>query len=117
MLEAGVDAVGVHLQSDARRADAKLIESDYLGDMARAIFERVGKDAAVQVVGGLSIAQAKRLAKAGLRAFVFSRNLGQTDTRARSTRPARLHGSPDFIAEVSAPKGRDSAASPKPLGK
>ena len=34
MLEAGVDAVGVHLQSDARRADSRLIESDYLGDMA-----------------------------------------------------------------------------------
>ena len=42
MLEAGVDAVGVHLQSDARRADSKLIETDYLGDMARAVFERVG---------------------------------------------------------------------------
>ena len=42
MLDAGVDSVGVHLQSDARRADPKLIESDYLGDMARAVFERVG---------------------------------------------------------------------------
>ena len=80
MLEAGVDAVGVHLQSDARRADPKLIESDYLGDVARAIFERVGKAAPVQVVGGLSIAQAKSLARAGLRAFVISGNLGQPDT-------------------------------------
>ena len=65
MLEAGVDAVGVHLQADARRADPKLIESDYLGDMARAIFERVGKAAPVQVVGGLSVAQAKSLAQRG----------------------------------------------------
>ena len=87
MLEAGVDAVGVHLQADARRADSKLIESDYLGDMARAIFERVGKTAPVQVVGGLSIAQAKRLARAGLRAFVISGNLGQPDTLARYDLP------------------------------
>ena len=103
MLEAGVDCVGVHLQSDARRADAKLIESDYLGDMARAIFERVGKDAPVQVVGGLSIAQAKRLAKAGLRAFVISGNLGQPDTRARyDLPPAQIERYvADFIAEVS----------------
>ena len=42
-LEAGVDGIGVHLQADARRADSKLIESDYLGEMTRAIFERVGK--------------------------------------------------------------------------
>jgi len=105
MLEAGVDAVGVHLQADARRADPKLIESDYLGEMARAIFERVGKAAPVQVVGGLSVAQAKRLAQAGLRAFVISGNLGQPDTRARYDLP------PDqieryvagFIAEVSKP--------------
>src|SRR4029453_12154406 len=66
MLEAGVDAVGIHLQAAARRANPKLIESDYLGDMARAVFERVGKAAPVQVVGGLSGAQAKRLAKAGV---------------------------------------------------
>jgi 3-hexulose-6-phosphate synthase len=106
MLEAGVDAVGVHLQSDARRADSRLITSDYLGDMARAIFERVGGAAPVQVVGGLSVAQAKRLADAGLRAFVISGNLGQPDTRARYDLP------PDqierhvagFIAEVSRAK-------------
>src|SRR6185437_14200661 len=72
MIEAGVDAVGVHLQSDARRASPKLIESDVLGDTARALFERVGKAAPVQVVGGLSVAQAKSLARAGLRAFVIS---------------------------------------------
>ena len=103
MLEAGADAVGVHLQSDARHADPKLIESDYLGEMATAIFERVGKAAPVQVVGGLSTAQAKRLAHRGLRAFVISGNLGQPDGRARYDLP------PDqieryvagFIAEVS----------------
>jgi 3-keto-L-gulonate-6-phosphate decarboxylase len=103
MLEAGVDAVGVHLQADARRADSKLIESDYLGDMARAIFERVGKAAPVQVVGGLSIAQAKRLARAGLRAFVISGNLGLPDTKARyDLPPAQIERYvADFIAEVS----------------
>ena len=103
MLEAGVDAVGVHLQSDARRADPKLIESDYLGQMARAIFERVGKAAPVQVVGGLSVAQAKRLAQAGLRAFVISGNLGQPDTKARYDLPRdqiERHVA-DFIAAVS----------------
>ena len=87
MLEAGVDAVGVHLQADARRADPTLIESDYLGDVARAIFERVGGAAPVQVVGGLSVAQAKSLAQAGLRAFVISGNLGQPDARARYDLP------------------------------
>ena len=103
MLEAGVDAVGVHLQSDARRADSKLIESDYLGDMARAIFERVGGDAPVQVVGGLTVAEAKSLAQAGLRAFVISGNLGQPDTRARyDLPPAQIERYvADFIAAVS----------------
>ena len=103
MLEAGVDAVGVHLQADARRADPKLIESQYLGEVARAIFKRVGGAAPVQVVGGLSVAEAKGLAGAGLRAFVISGNLGQPDGRARYDLP------PDqierfvagFIAEVS----------------
>jgi len=106
MLEAGVDAVGVHLQADARRADPTLIKRDYLGDTARAVFARVGGAAPVQVVGGLSVAQAKSLAKAGLRAFVISGNLGQPDGRARYDLP------PDqferyvagFIAEVSGPK-------------
>jgi 3-keto-L-gulonate-6-phosphate decarboxylase len=87
MLEAGVDGVGVHLQADARRADPTLIENHYLGDMARVIFERVGGAAAVQVVGGLSVAQAKSLAQAGLRAFVISGNLGQPDSRARYDLP------------------------------
>jgi 3-hexulose-6-phosphate synthase len=87
MLEAGVDAVGVHLQADARRADPTLIERNYLGDVARAIFERVGSAAPVQVVGGLSVAHAKSLAQAGLRAFVISGNLGQPDSRARYDLP------------------------------
>lgn len=87
MIDAGVDAVGVHLQSDARRVNPKLIESDYLGETARAIFERVGKSAPVQVVGGLHSAQAKKLAHAGLRAFVISGNLGQPDTTTRYNLP------------------------------
>lgn len=87
MLEAGVDGVGIHLQADARRADQKLIDTDYLGDVARAVFERVGKSAPVQVVGGLSIAQTKRLAQAGMRAFVISGNLGLPDTVARYDLP------------------------------
>jgi 3-hexulose-6-phosphate synthase len=103
MIEAGVDAVGVHLQADARRADPTLIERNYLGDMARTIFARIGGAAPVQVVGGLSVGQAKSLAQAGLRAFVISGNLGQPDTRARYDLP------PDqieryvaaFIGEVS----------------
>lgn len=88
MLDAGVDAVGIHLQSDARRADPKLIESDFLGSMARAVFERVGKSAPVQVVGGLNAAQAKSLARAGLRAFVISGNLGQPDSVTRYNLPS-----------------------------
>ena len=106
MLEAGVDAVGIHLQSDARRASPKLIENDCLGETARVIFERVGKSAPVQVVGGLHGAQAKRLAGAGLRAFVISGNLGQPDTVTRYNLPAdqieRLVAG--FIAEVSGGK-------------
>jgi 3-keto-L-gulonate-6-phosphate decarboxylase len=103
MLDAGVDAVGIHLQADARRAAPKLVASDYLVDVARAIFERVGKAAPVQVVGGLSIAQAKSLARAGLRAFVISGNLGQPDGRARyDLPPAEIERFvAGFIAEVS----------------
>jgi 3-hexulose-6-phosphate synthase len=87
MLEAGVDGVGLHLQADARRADPTLIERNYLADVARAIFERIGSAAPVQVVGGLSVAQAKSLAQAGLRAFVISGNLGQPDGRVRYDLP------------------------------
>jgi 3-hexulose-6-phosphate synthase len=103
MLDAGVDAVGVHLQADARRADPKLIESHYLDDMARAIFEKIGSAAPVQVVGGLTVAQAKGLAKSGLRAFVISGNLGQPDTRARYDLPRDQieRYVADFIAAVS----------------
>jgi 3-keto-L-gulonate-6-phosphate decarboxylase len=105
MVEAGVDGVGIHLQSDARRANPKLIEDDYLSDVARAVFERIGKTVPVQVVGGLSIAQAKRLAKAGLRDFVISGNMGLPDSNVRYNLPPaeiqRLVAS--FIAEVSAP--------------
>ena len=103
MLEAGVDAVGVHLQADARRADPTLMESHILGDAARAIFQRVGGAAPVQVVGGLSVAQAKSLADAGLRAFVISGNLGEPDTRPRYDLPPdqiQRHVT-GFIAEVS----------------
>jgi 3-keto-L-gulonate-6-phosphate decarboxylase len=106
MLEAGVDGVGVHLQGDARRADPRLMESDILGDAARAIFEKVGGAAPVQVVGGLSVAQAKSLANAGLRAFVISGNLGQPDARARYDLPPdqiQRHVA-DFIGEVSSAK-------------
>ena len=57
----------------------------------------------MQVVGGLSVAQAKRLAQAGLRAFVISGNLGQPDTVTRYNLPPaeieRLIAG--FIAEVS----------------
>jgi hypothetical protein len=87
MVEAGVDAVGTHLQSDARRATPKRIEDAYLGDVVRAVFERIGKAAPVQVVGGLSIAQAKRLARVGLRAFVISGNMGLPDSNARYNLP------------------------------
>ena len=106
MVEAGVDAVGIPLQSDARRANPKLIEDDYLSDVSRAVFERIGKAALVQVVGGLSIAQAKRLAKAALRCFVISGNMGLPDGNARYNLPPadiqRLVAG--FIAEVSGGK-------------
>ncbi len=103
MLEAGVDAVGVHLQVDARNADRKLIETDYLGTVARAVFDRVGKTAPVQVVGGLTGPQARRLALAGLRSFVISGNLGQSDGVSRyNLPPAEIQRFiAGFIAEVS----------------
>ncbi len=103
MVEAGVDAVGIHLQSDARRAKPQLLESDYLGDVARAVYERIGKTVPVQVVGGLSIAQAKRLAQAGIRAFVISGNLGLPDSKVRYDLPAEEIESlvAGFVREVS----------------
>lgn len=104
MLEAGVDAVGVHLQADARRADPTLLESSYLSDVARGVLERVGNAAPVQVVGGLSVSQAKGLARMGLRAFVISGNLGQPDARARYDLPPEeiARHVATFVAEVSA---------------
>jgi len=63
MVDAGVDAIGIHLQSDARRANPKLIEDDYLSDAARAVFDRIGKAVPVQEFGGLTIPQVKRLAQ------------------------------------------------------
>jgi 3-keto-L-gulonate-6-phosphate decarboxylase len=106
MIEAGVDGIGIHLQADARRADPKLIESHYLDDVARTVFERVAGAAPVQVVGGLTGPQAKGLAQAGMRCFVISGNLGEPDSRARYDLPPdqiqRLVGG--FIAEVSSVK-------------
>lgn len=87
MIDADVDAVGIHLQVDARRANPKLIEEDYLGEVARTVFARVGKQVPVQVVGGLHIAQAKKLAKAGVRGFVISSNMGVADGTARYNLP------------------------------
>ncbi len=103
MLEAGVDGIGVHLQLDARRADPTLHQSRYLADVAQAVFERVGELASVQVVGGLSVEQARGLARDGLRAFVISGNLGLPDAVARYGLPAgdiERHIA-DFIAQVS----------------
>ena len=104
MLDAGVDGVGIHLQLDARRADPALHQSSYLSDIARAVFAAVGDRASVQVVGGLSIAQAKALAQSGLRAFVISGNLGLPDGAARyGLPPAEIQQLvADFIAEVRA---------------
>jgi 3-hexulose-6-phosphate synthase len=104
MVEAGMDGVGLHLQLDARRADPGLWASSYLADVAQAVFERVGKVASVQVVGGLSIEQASALAKAGLRAFVISGNMGIADAGSRYGLPADEIGAliRTFIAKVSA---------------
>lgn len=104
MLDAGVDGVGLHLQLDARRADPQLWESSYLSDVARAVFETVGDRASVQVVGGLSIAQAKALARDGLKAFVISGNLGIHDSGVRYSLPPAEIGRhvAAFIRDVSA---------------
>jgi 3-hexulose-6-phosphate synthase len=76
MLEAGVDGIGVHLQFDARTANPDLSHSEYLANVVRAVHETVGERAPVQVVGGITIEQACTLARAGIRAFVISANLG-----------------------------------------
>jgi 3-keto-L-gulonate-6-phosphate decarboxylase len=88
MLDAGVDGIGIHLQLDARRADPALFQSDYLADVARAVFAEASGRASVQVVGGLSIEQALKLRRDGLKAFVISGNLGLPDAVARYDRPA-----------------------------
>lgn len=80
MLDAGVDGIGVHLQSDARTANPDLFVSGYLSDMAVKIHQTVSGRASVQVVGGLTVDQACALAQAGLRAFVISANLGANDS-------------------------------------
>ena len=74
--------------------------TDMLG---RDVWSRTIYGARVSLIVGLSVAQAKRLAQAGLRAFVISGNMGQPDTKGRYDLP------PDqierhvaaFIAEVS----------------
>jgi len=103
MIDAGVDGVGIHLQADARRVDPALLKGGYFVDLARTVFEQVGKTVVVQVVGGLSTAQARGLAQDGLRGFVISGNLGEPDGVARYNLPPaeierRIAG---FIAEVS----------------
>ena len=55
MLEAGVDGVGIHLQYDARRADAARFQGGYLHDVACAVFDSVGGNASVQVVDRKSV--------------------------------------------------------------
>jgi hypothetical protein len=59
------------------------------------------------VVGGLSIAQAKSLAKAGLRAFVISGNMGLPDGNARYNLPPRSSA----WSPVSSPRSRAGSAS------
>ncbi len=105
MLEAGVDGVGIHLQLDARREDPeRFYQTPYLGEIAAALHRAVGDRASVQVVGGLSIAQAQELARAGLSAFVISGNLGHADATARYDLPAAALTADvaRFIAEVRA---------------
>lgn len=104
MRDAGMDGVGLHLQLDARRADPSLHASSYLSDMARAVFEAVGDTCSVQVVGGLTIAQAKALARDGLRAFVISGNFGLAESNSGYASPAEEQTRlvQDFIAQVSA---------------
>ncbi len=103
MVDAGVDGVGLHLQHDARRANPALMQSGELADIAAAVHERVGDAISVQVVGGLSIEQAKALARAGLRAFVISGNLGQPDGVARYGLPPQEieRHIAEFIQQVS----------------
>lgn len=102
MRDAGMDGVGLHLQLDARRADPSLHASSYLSDVARAVFAAVGDTCSVQVVGGLTIAQAKALAKDGLRAFVISGNFGLAESHSGYASPAAEQTKlvQEFIAAV-----------------
>ncbi|MDX6767107.1 MAG: hypothetical protein SFU85_09975 [Candidatus Methylacidiphilales bacterium] len=102
MRDAGMDGVGLHLQLDARRADPGLHASSYLSDVARAVFAAVGDTCSVQVVGGLTIAQAKALAKDGLRAFVISGNFGLAESHSGYGSPAaeQTRLVQEFIAAV-----------------
>jgi hypothetical protein len=79
MLDAGVDGIAVHLQSDARRANPDLSRSGYLADVVRTVREEVGGRAPVQAVGGLTVEQACALVREGVLAFVISANLGASD--------------------------------------
>ncbi|MBK8085251.1 MAG: orotidine 5'-phosphate decarboxylase [Devosia sp.] len=103
MVDAGVDGVGLHLQLDARRADPALMQSGHLADIAAAVFDAVGAEVSVQVVGGLSIDQARLLAARGLRAFVISGNMGLPDAVGRyALPPVEMTGlMATFIREVS----------------
>jgi hypothetical protein len=55
---------------------------DYLGDMARAVFEQVGRTAPVQVVGGSTSRRRNDSRRRGC-AFVISGNMGHPDSDAR----------------------------------
>lgn len=87
MLDAGVDGIVVHLQSDARTANQDLSRSGYLADIVRAVQEKVGQRAPVQAVGGITIEQACTLAREGILAFVISANLGVIDDNAGLSLP------------------------------
>jgi len=102
MIDAGVDGLGVHLQTDARRANPELMGS-YLPDMASTVYEHFGDIASVQIVGGLSLENAKLAARGGLRAFVISGNLGQPDGQRRYGLPQQQIEDliAEFIDEVS----------------
>lgn len=104
MLDAGVDGIGVHLQFDARTANPDLSRSNYLADVVRAVHAAVGERAPVQVVGGITVEQACTLARAGVRAFVISANLGVAGENAGLRLPQEeiLRHLSRFMEEVKA---------------
>jgi 3-hexulose-6-phosphate synthase len=87
MIAVGVDGIGIHLQLDARRDDPSLWHSGYLGDVARALLPVTRGRVPLQVVGGLSVAQARDLAQDGFCAFVVSGNVGVHDLEPRLNLP------------------------------